>query len=132
MSTQQLDLFTQREHRSLGAPATPNAHGVFQPDETFTLPDGRRCMPLAEIDLVHVDAFGWIYSTSYNLGETGSSSPLMLNRMARGDSRDDALRKAVERLVISMDERLQGWHYDGAGTKKKARLVRQWAQGLLA
>jgi len=139
MTVDQLQLFTEREHRSLGAPPAPNAHGVYlEPDETLTLPSGRpggrgqHAMPLAEIDLLHVPAFGWIYSTSYHLGDTGRMSPLMLTRMARGDSRDDALARAVDELQTSMASVVKCGHSDSERTRKLARSVKAWAQGLLA
>lgn len=132
MTLDQLDLFTEREHRALGAPPAPNRHGVFEPDETLTLPGGRGfAMPLAEVELLHVPAFGWIYSTSYHLGDCGASSPLMLVRAARGDSRQDALVRAVDELCGRMDGYLQCSN-DSATRKRQARMVKAWAQGLLA
>lgn len=138
MTADQLQLFTEREHRSLGAPPAPNAHGVYlEPDETLTLPSGRTggrgqyAMPLAEIELLHVPAFGWIYSTAYHLGDCGQSGPLSLARAARGDSRHDALQRAVDELARRMDGYLRQ-HSDSATRKRQARAVREWAMGLLA
>lgn len=132
MTLDQLDLFTEREHRALGAPPVPNRHGVFEPDETLTLASpGRYGMATAEIDLVHVPAFGWIFSTSYYLGDCGASSPLMLDRADRGDSRRDALVRAVDQLCGRMDGYLQCSN-DSATRKATARKVKAWAKGLLA
>lgn len=132
MTLDQLDLFTEREHRALGAPPVPNRHGVFEPDETLTLASpGRYGMATAEIDLVHVPAFGWIFATSYHLGDCGASSPLMLDRADRGDSRRDALVRAVDQLCGRMDGYLQCSN-DSATRKATARKVKAWARGLLA
>ncbi|GEM_PF-2893153 len=132
MTLDQLDLFTEREHRALGAPPAPNRHGVFEPDETLTLASpGRFAMPMAEIELLHVPAFGWIFATSYHLGDCGSSSPLVLDRADRGDSRQDALVRAVDQLCGRMDGYLQCSN-DSATRKRQARMVKTWAQGLLA
>lgn len=134
MTLDQLDLFTEREHRSLGAPPVPNPHGVFDPDETLTLPNaGRHASPLGRIELVHVPSFGWIYSTSYCLGDCYRGSPLMLVRAARGDSRADALQRAVAELLDQMHAILAARDGEGSRARKSAALkVTVWARGLLA
>lgn len=128
--TSQLQLFTELEHRSLGAPPVPNDFGVFlEPDETLTLANGKHAMPLAEIELLHVPAFGWIYSTAYHLSDCGCSGPLTLTRACRGDSRQDALQRAIGDLMRGMQSYLRQ-HNDSATRKRQARAVVAWLEGI--
>lgn len=124
MTVDQLDLFTEREHRSLGAPPVPNACGVFDADETLELRGPHRYIAQARIELVHVPAFGWIYATSYHLTNGGAGYRPALKWAKRGDSRDQALTLAKVELADNMESFLQ--RHDSGGDVRQAREVVAW------
>lgn len=130
MTADQLQLFTEREHRSLGAPPVPNENGVYlEPDETLELQGPHRFLPMARIELVNLPVFGWIYATSYTLSDQGAGYRPALKWAKRGDSRGDALAKAKCELLDSMLAYLDR-HSDSASAKRQAMTVANWLKGL--
>lgn len=128
MTVDQLDLFTEREHRSLGAPPVPNEHGVFDADETLTLRGRNRYLEMARIELVHIPSFGWIFATAYHLTNGGGGYRPALKWAKRGDSRDHALTLAKMELANNMDSFLQ--RHSSDGDARQAREIVAWLEGV--
>lgn len=81
------------------------------PDETLSLPgyDGK---PVCEIELAHVDGLGWIYGCSYTLNDSEGWHTWSQKRPGRGDSRDDALLRAISSLRKKLTAHVLVGRYD--------------------
>lgn len=116
MTPNQLDLFTELEHRT------------WSPDEQLELP-GRSCRPLASIRLAAVDGDGWIYATSVNLSDCGYGYPLARKWNRLAPTRAEAIGKASAEVSAWTDRYCAGSD-ESNHAKDQARQVRRWAAGL--
>lgn len=137
------ELFGQAELRALGTPPRPNAHGVYEPDETLqcTTPrsNGRRLgyqadtydEVLAEIELVELPQF-WVGAFGYSFANGGHTGPLTCSfgwkrneSMARGATRAECLAQCRERLAREVADYV-AYH----GASKDTRKVAHWLERL--
>jgi len=125
------ELFSEREFRALGAPPRPNAHDVFEPDETLAVfahklrigPGGksRPLVPVAEIRLVQIPGKGWLFAWSYSLSQCGCGfAPSLKWRDTLRPTRQEAIDAARADMVKSIASQRE------TGRCKLGRLVSNW------
>lgn len=129
LADDQLDLFTERECRALGAPPRPNSHGVYEPDETLELVDAKRGQVVC-IDLVHVPTHGWLYAYHYSLEQCGAGFAPSL-KWSKFHPVQPCRRDAINAAKGELRDRISD-EYHGAKPGKLGMLALRWLTDLPA
>lgn len=131
ISDTQRELFGELAYRALGTPPRPNAHGVFEPDETLAVyaqrlqvgagGKSRPRLAIASIDLVHIPGQGWLFAWHFSLSMCGAGfAPALKWRDTLRPTRQEAIDGAREAMTKSIAS-----HTD-QGRCKLGRVVSAW------
>lgn len=123
MTLAQLDLFDAMHMPPVIVRCDPNGPVVQgDPDVTFAFPHKRMAWNQAEIELHRHDNGLWMWSTSFNFDNRGSSYKVGAKWGKFAESKPDALFYAVRELEAKLDE----------AEGPTAAAILTWAAGLAA